>query len=106
MDTDAQRRYLLRDGNLGVPCSRYGFDTESCVPVALSLAALVTDANGEPDDWCELLDHMMSLVVNDHDDPATLIPHCDGLGTGIGVDGYYQCTGCAACEDWGEDWGD
>jgi hypothetical protein len=93
---------LLRDGNLRVPCSRYGFDSESCAPVAWELAGAVADATGEPID-ADALDYAMGLVVNDHDDVAALIPRCDGLGTRIAGGnggGYEPCYGCAACEDW------
>lgn len=55
-----------------VPCSRYGHNSESCAPVALATADIVADATGQPVTY-ELLDHMMSLVVNDHDDPESLI---------------------------------
>jgi hypothetical protein len=93
---------LVRDGNLRVPCSRYGCDSESCAPIAWELAAAVADATGEPIS-ADALDHAMGLVVNDHDDVATLIPRCDGLGTriasGIGA-GYESCYGCAECEGW------
>lgn len=64
--------YLMHDGNLRVPCSRYGRDTESCAPVAWRLAYLVARETGESvsrDD----LDYAMSLVVNDHDDVAYMV---------------------------------
>ena len=66
------RRYLLKDGNLRVPCSRYGHDTETCAPVALAAAEIVADASGEPL-TLDAADHVMGLVVNDHEDPFTLI---------------------------------
>lgn len=56
-------------GHLMVPCSRYGRTSAECAPVAYRVAAIISEEVGEPitlDD----LDHAMSLVVNDHDDPA------------------------------------
>lgn len=94
--------FLLREGNLRVPYSRYGFDSESCAPLAWELAAVVADSTGEPID-ADALDYAMCLVVNDHDDVAALIPRCDGLGTRIAArigGGYEPCHGCAACEGW------
>lgn len=55
-----------------VPCSRYGFDSASCAPVAYAVARIVAEETGEPLTH-EALDHAMSLVVNDHDDPAYLV---------------------------------
>ena len=64
---------LERHGkHLKVPCSRYGWDTESCAPVAWRAAEIVAAETGT--DVGELeLDAMMSLVVNDSDEPETLI---------------------------------
>lgn len=64
--------YLLADGDLGVPCSRYGRTTSDCIPVAYALAEIVGDSNGAPVD-VDLLDSCMSLVVNDHDDVESII---------------------------------
>lgn len=64
--------YLLRDGNLHVPCSRYGHDTTTCAHVAYRLANYIASEQGEPltlDD----VDYAMGLVVNDHDDVAALL---------------------------------
>lgn len=58
--------------NLRVPCSRYGRDTEDCAPVAWRVAYLIAREQGEPVRARDL-DHAMSLVVNDHDDPAYII---------------------------------
>ena len=63
--------YLERD-NGAVPCSRYGSDGVSCAPAAYALAAIVAGETGEPMTF-DGLDHAMSLVVNDYDDPETLI---------------------------------
>lgn len=68
--------YLTAD-NGRVPCSRYGYDSESCAPVAWRVAELIADANGEPitaDD----LDFVMDLVVNDHDDPEYILREYSG----------------------------
>lgn len=64
--------FLRRDGNLRVPCSRYGGDTFSCAPTAYRLAELIADATGEPITE-ESLDRAMGLVVNNHDDVAYLL---------------------------------
>lgn len=65
-------KLLMRGGNLHVPCSRYGHDTESCAPVAWALTEIIADATGEPI-TPEALDYSMGLVVNDHDDVESLI---------------------------------
>jgi hypothetical protein len=62
---------LSREGGR-VPCSRYGWDSESCAPVAYAAAVIVYNETGEGD-FTEILDHVMGLVVNDHDDPEYLI---------------------------------
>jgi hypothetical protein len=75
-DAVARRRdgiaYLLKDGHLRVPCSRYGRWTSDCAPVAWRLAYLVARETGEPITY-ESLDHAMGLVVNDNDDVAYVI---------------------------------
>lgn len=65
-------RYLMRHGDLRVPCSRYGSSTSSCASVAYVVALIVSGETGEIITEGSL-DHAMSLVVNDHDDPETLI---------------------------------
>lgn len=66
--------YLMKDGNLRVPCSRYGSDTEDCAPVAWRVAYLVNRETGEGLPITEeQLDHAMGLVVNDHDDVAYMV---------------------------------
>lgn len=72
MNNDEALTFLNRDGDLMVPCSRWGRSTSECAPVALDLALIVLDANGGDLDE-ELLDSMMGLVVNDHDDVVDLI---------------------------------
>jgi hypothetical protein len=75
-DTFARRRdgiaYLMADGDLRVPCSRYGRSTAECAPVAWRVAYLVAREQGEPVTR-EGLDHAMGLVVNDHDDVAYIV---------------------------------
>lgn len=63
--------YLTRDSGR-VPCSRYGWDSASCAPVAVAVAVISEIETGEPmtQDW---LDRIMGLVVNDHDDIDYLI---------------------------------
>ncbi len=64
--------YLMADGNLRVPCSRYGRNTEECAPVAWRVAYLCAKEQGEPITR-EALDHAMSMVVNDHDDVRDIV---------------------------------
>jgi hypothetical protein len=59
-------------GWLRCPGSRYGNTGADCAPVAWRLAYLLAGESGEPVDR-DLLDHAMSLVVNDHDDVAYII---------------------------------
>jgi hypothetical protein len=65
--------YLLKEGDLCVPCSRYGHCTSECAPVAWRLAYLVARETGEWPITEEQLDHAMSLVVNNHDDVAYMV---------------------------------
>lgn len=67
-------KYLMTEGNLRVPASRYGSDTEDCAPVAWRLAYLMARENSEPL-TTESLDYAMGLVVNDHDDVAYIVNH-------------------------------
>jgi len=94
MTIEQIHRYLMADGNLRVPCSRYGFDTESCVPVASATARAYADAAGE-ELSTETLDLAMSLIVNDSDDPADLI-----LSHGTDADVRTLCE----CEGLEQDW--
>lgn len=63
--------FLTRDSGR-VPCSRYGWDSASCSPVVFAVATIVAEETGEPLTK-ESLDWIMGLVVNDHDDPETMI---------------------------------
>lgn len=65
--------HLMADGNLSVPCSRYGRDTADCAPVAWRVAYLVNRETGAGPVTSGQLDDAMSLVVNDHDDVAYLV---------------------------------
>jgi hypothetical protein len=64
--------FLMADGDLRVPCSRYGRWTSDCAPVAWRVAYLVARESGEAISR-ERLDHAMGLVVNDHDDVAYMV---------------------------------
>lgn len=64
--------YLNADGDLAVPCSRYGRSTFECSPIALQVAQIVERETGEPMTFASL-EHAMGLVVNDHDDVAYLL---------------------------------
>jgi hypothetical protein len=74
--------YLMQDGNLAVPCGRYGSDTEDCARVAIVVARILQDATGEPTTY-RSLDHVMGLVVNSSDEIASLILE---HGPSIGID--------------------
>jgi hypothetical protein len=71
-DRDQAVAYLMREGDHQVPCSRFGRWTEDCAPVAVILAEVVAEATGE-EITSEALEHAMGLVVNDHDDVASLL---------------------------------
>ncbi len=64
--------FLNRDGDLRVPCSRYGRCTSDCAPVAWRLAYLLARETGEAITE-DSLDYAMGLVVNDHDDVAYIV---------------------------------
>lgn len=69
--------YLNQEGNLAVPCSRYGRNTLECSPVAWRLAYLIArESNGVL--HREDLDHAMSLVVNDSDEVAYIVRNYGG----------------------------
>ena len=72
MTRDEAIAYLNKDGDLGVPCGRYGRSTYECSPIAYDVALYVeseTDAEMGPD----LLEYAMGLVVNSHDDVAYIL---------------------------------
>ncbi len=65
--------YLMKGGNLRVPCSRYGRDTAECAKVAYAADVICSaETTGGPVTESSL-DYMMGLVVNDHDDVEYLI---------------------------------
>jgi len=64
--------FLEREGDLRVPCSRYGSSTSDCAPVAWRLAFIMHRETGE-DITEDTLEHAMGLVVNDHDDVAYMV---------------------------------
>jgi len=64
-------RHLTKESGR-VPCSRYGWDSESCAPVAWAAFVILRAETGEGD-TLEALDNVMGLVVNDHDDVDYLI---------------------------------
>ena len=72
MTYDDVEAYLMADGNLRVPASRYGWDTRSCVPIAEAVATIIAGETGTPIDK-DLLDYVMGLVVNDHSDVEELL---------------------------------
>jgi len=61
----------MTDGDLRVPCSRYGRSTSDCAPWAWLLYRIMV-ANGS-DEGYDALDSDMGLVVNDHDDVDYMI---------------------------------
>ena len=65
-------RYLMSNGDLRVPCSRYGSWTSDCAPVAWRVAYLVARESGEAVTH-ERLDHAMGMVVNEHEDVSYLV---------------------------------
>lgn len=70
---EGMTKYLLGDdGNMRVPCSRYGHDTISCIPITFAVVTIMAQETGEPV-TTEGIDHIMGLVVNDHEDPDYII---------------------------------
>lgn len=66
------RETELRTGSLLVPCSRYGRNGRECAWFALAAQAVVVDDLADDDPEASL-EHLMGLVVNDHDDIAGLL---------------------------------
>ena len=62
----------MKDGDLLVPCSRWGRNTSDCAEVAWRLAYLVWREGGD-EMGPELLDWAMGLVVNDSDGVSDFI---------------------------------
>lgn len=64
------------NGHLATPCSRYGRDADSCSWYAVALLAIFEAHGAEPEEAEAIIDHAMSLVVNDNDDVAqTILEH-------------------------------
>ena len=84
--------FLLQHGNLYVPCSRYGLDTEDCSWWAIACQQIAI-AEWQVDEDEESLDYYMGLAVNDSDTMAefvyenryavtrTVLRHLGGLRT-------------------------
>ncbi len=62
------REYVERDCG-DAPGSRYGVKARDWQPIAIALANIMLRETGEPHTE-ESLDHLVGLVVNDHDDVA------------------------------------
>lgn len=77
MDHDEAIAFLTRDGNLGVPCSRWGRDSLACAEVAYDLDVIVSAGTGRGPD-AGTLEEAMSLVVNDHDGVTYILHECGG----------------------------
>lgn len=57
--------YLLKDGNLAVPCCRYGHNTAECAVIALAFMLYAVEDSAE---WtADYVDSVMGAVVNDSD---------------------------------------
>ena len=83
MTNEQAMAYLMRDGNLATPGTRYGRNTAECAPVAVAAARIYAEAQGEPL-TPDALDYMMGLVVNGYDDPEYLISNygdADAVGS-------------------------
>lgn len=86
-DDDHAMAYLMQDGNLAVPCGRYGSDTIECAKVAMALAKIMQYHNGEEITYHDL-DSDMGLVVNSSDDIAGLFRDYGEL-VGVNPDDFY-----------------
>ena len=72
MDNTAIRAYVEKDTGL-IPCSRYvNRYGDGLADLVIAIADIFEDATGEPTTY-EALDHIISQVVNDADDIATLL---------------------------------
>jgi hypothetical protein len=63
---------LTADGDLGVPCSRYGTRSSDCAEIAWRVAEIIQDATGT-ETTPESLASDMEMVVNDSDEVAYLL---------------------------------
>ena len=73
--TEAEIVRALVQGNEGlwVPCSRYGRTTEECAPVAARLALFLAAEDGRSMASMDEAEYAMGLVVNNHDDVASIL---------------------------------
>jgi len=69
----AQRSLLREEGNMRVPCSQYGTNTFQCAEVAIIAERILRREGGDDNTTVADIENMMSLVVNDSDDPGELI---------------------------------
>jgi len=67
-----QREFLNSDGNLHVPCSRYGTETFECTEVAIIAEKVYAREAGTSTTVADI-DRTMGLVVNDSDEIRQLI---------------------------------
>ena len=74
MNADEQYAYLLQDGDLSVPCSRWGSTTATCARFALLVARAEEYETGEETSR-EALDSYMRAIVNDSDEVIHLLKH-------------------------------
>ena len=86
---ETARGWLLRNGNLAVPCSRYGRDTETCAEIALLAEGIMERGTGEATSRYSV-DEMMGLVVNDSDAVHDLIMD---HGSGVEIETYFDLGG-------------
>ena len=78
---DEKFAYLVDEGG-EVPCSRYGATSADCARVAIAVARILESETGELGST-DSLEHLMSLVVNDHDDIAYMLRE---YGAEYGID--------------------
>ena len=92
--------YICRDtGN--IPCSRYGRQSHELAPVALALLAIYRAAANYGDDL-NLLDSILSQLVNDSDEPETLILQNHGPEEAAALLDYLDRDTIEACRTaWG-----
>lgn len=69
---DAARAALGPDVG-DAPCSRYGTQPYQWAPVAAAVAVILDREAGGEGCYGRTLEHVTSLVVNDHEDPAYLL---------------------------------
>jgi hypothetical protein len=75
-DDDHAMAFLMQDGNLACPCSRYGRRTADLAPLAIVAAKIMQHHSGDAMSY-HGLDSDMGLLVNDSDGIGYLI-YSDG----------------------------